>query len=105
MRTLTGVAVLLVACGGPRTVGESCDLLAESLCDRGIECGLIHRSQRGDCLALGPRSCCGTQGTCQDEVRSTAAVLTCNSDIQQAECGQIAKGVPPATCLMVAVPR
>jgi hypothetical protein len=105
------LALFVVACGGgdgeqedsgvgaivdatpPLTIGEICELLAPSSCERDAEC---LQSLPPPCEESLIERCCGQSGTCALVNGVThERVQECIAAIYEATCAELEEGVPP----------
>lgn len=117
MKTLTKLVVLLslslAACGGdpppptvsitPITVGSICDQIDVTGCAVEQRCNpqgfaAMYPNGEAQCEAALKNSCCGTHGTCGDEVLVTQEEITaCDDDFNAEACSQVPTNFP-ASC-------
>ncbi len=91
------VATLMLVGCGPTTVGESCDLLGKTVCER------CFPQETSACLSGAYSSCC-RGSTCEMPVRDSGKVLECNNLLKSASCSSLVQGNAPAVCVGVAAP-
>jgi hypothetical protein len=85
-----------MACG-PSKVGESCDLLGNTVCGR------CFPAEKTDCL-LGFLTACCSGASCELPVRDPGKVLQCNDLLKSASCASLLQGNLPSSCRGVASP-
>jgi hypothetical protein len=106
------IAVLLVAgCGGGglerpeiRTFGDLCLAVADAMCSRGDECGLLDDlgSDYDGCTNAVVASCCTEEGTCQaPPAAEPGEVYKCTDDLATFSCESLRADDVPASCLVI----
>lgn len=104
------LAVLAVGCS-PLSVGEACDRLMKTICDRAAVCLGWPASEVGACVSSGVAECCVGTG-CQAPVKDPTAVEKCAAASRGQDCSawrasaaQTAPVPIPGVCVGVAQPR
>lgn len=109
---LFSLVVCLAACGATRTVGEACEDVGASFCDRFIECHVFSYADRSACI-YGMISACCDHEACQEDVGKPANVDRCMGEISSVSCSAMSayadspSTIPaplPAICRGVATP-
>jgi hypothetical protein len=112
-RAVVVAAALLTGCGS-MPVGEACDEVLRAYCGRAMTCLGGTSADLEACVSAGVPECCGKAGTCQRDVRDSAAVGRCVDASNAQSCAawqawvQASSSTPPplpGVCVGVAQPR
>lgn len=90
------VALVFMGCG-PSKVGESCDLLGKTLCEK------CFPDSSTTCMGAFYGNCC-KGSTCEMPVRDSGKVVECNNLLKQTSCSSLSQGNLPTICRGVAAP-
>lgn len=98
------VCFVVSACSPIVTVGDACEHVGESMCERLVSCGEIRVADVGLCRGLVVQSCCVERGTCSAKVKDAVAVERCAQAIESGDCARLREALLPAVCVGVAAP-
>ena len=104
MRSLSGVmsVLLLAPACAPANLGEACDGMAQTFCDRQVSC-TGDSSKKSDCLRSIYATCCNGI-VCTEPVKDQAQVASCRAQLQSHSCTLIAQSVLPPICFGALAP-
>ena len=115
MRRILVMGFLMLGVGcGPVSVGEACDDVLNAACHRAAVCLGLGQADESTCVSSGALTCCGRAGTCQRDVKDSAAVGKCVDATNAEACaGWVAWNTSPTTtpipspavCFGVAAPK
>ena len=103
MRNAALVVLVVFAAGcGPTNIGEGCDRLGQTLCDRQVAC-TGDSSSKSDCLRGFYGNCCAGSA-CTGAVPDQEKFATCRSQLSTLSCTLLAQVVLPSVCFGVLSP-